>query len=567
MIKVNNQLIILIFLISFFIYGPFIYKGGFGPQDDLVYVNQALGKTNIAQLTKDRVVYGTDYVASREVASRPVGMLGLTIANVLFQDNPTPYIIIQLSLWILCIINLSYTLKQTLGDRASLMFILLGQFPIFASTIVFSSFRFGEYGLSVFFWTLSLIFQHKYILNRRLYNYFTGYILLMLGLLSLSIILPLLVISALLPIIYENKQINDSFKKDIIKYGWQYIFPVILVAFIFFIYKVYGIRLYNVDSIPKGLEAGISIKSLLKFGYYFYVILVEVPIMLIELIPHLCNWYVLIIGLLLLSYFAIIRHNTGILSFQSKGTHNKIEKQFIVLVICSLGCGAFIFLISGYPSVTFGTYNRMLIPSFLLFSILVSYLINKSINGRWIYLSVVISFLWISSMIIQINNFIDSWEIRDKVYQDWTEKLNNSNLGPHPYVLACVPFFTRNNYNNEEVYFAHFFKAGLNLYGAPKIDAQVICWRSVARNDNYITALNFPIDFIKPKNLWYYEYDRDTGSSKLEKIETQFEIDQKLKEIFVNNINHHPIIFREKILIKFRELLIKKHDYLEITIV
>ena len=565
--KAKYWLYILIFLTSIFVYGPLIFKGGFGPMDDLPYIEQSLDKSNVLQLTIDRMIYDVDQTGSGGVAARPVSMLALTIANVLFRNNPTSYIIIQLSLWFLGVVFLSYTLKQTLGQRVAMIFLLLGPFPIFSSTIVFSSYYFAEYGLPVFFWSLSLIFQYKYVINRKLNNYFFGYIFLMLGLLSLSIILPLLLVSALLPIIYENK-LNDGFtKSDISKFGFRYVLPVVLVAFAFFAFKIYGTRLYNVDSIPKGLEAGISIKSLLKFGYYFYVILVEVPIMLIELIPHLCNWYVLIIGLLLLSYFAIIRHNTGILSFKSKRTHNKIEKQFIVLVICSLGCGAFIFLISGYPSVTFGTYNRMLIPSFLLFSILVSYLINKSINGRWIYLSVVISFLWISSMIIQINNFIDSWEIRDKVYQDWTEKLNNSNLGPHPYVLACVPFFTKNNYNNEEVYFAHFFKAGLNLYGAPKIDAQVICWRSVARNDNYITALNFPIDFIKPKNLWYYEYDRDTGRSKLEKIETQFEIDQKLKEIFVNNINHHPIIFREKILMKFRELLIKKHDYLEITIV
>ncbi len=554
MIKVNNQLIILIFLISFFIYGPFIYKGGFGPQDDLVYVNQALGKTNIAQLTKDRVVYGTDYVASREVASRPVGMLGLTIANVLFQDNPTPYIIIQLSLWILCIINLSYTLKQTLGDRASLMFILLGQFPIFASTIVFSSFRFGEYGLSVFFWTLSLIFQHKYILNRRLYNYFTGYILLMLGLLSLSIILPLLVISALLPIIYENKQINDSFKKDIIKYGWQYIFPVILVAFIFFIYKVYGIRLYNIDSIPKGLETGISINSFIKCGYYFFVILFEVPIMLIDVIPHLENWYILIILALVFSYFRTISNFKDKSLLKSKDSTNKLETQFIVLVTSTLAFGSVIFFISGYPTVTFGGYNRMLLPSFLLLTIIVSYCMCRTLNTKWIYMSIVISFLWISSMNVQISNFVASWEIRHKVYKDWSSRMKNTNLGSKPYVLACVPFFTINNYNNEEVFLAHFYKAGLSMYGIDEVDGEVISWRSVSRNDNYMTVLNFPETFIKPENLWYYEYDGTNSESKLEKINTQLQLDSKLKQITVNNINYHPIIFREKILMKFRAL-------------
>jgi len=557
MIKVNNQLFILIILISVVVYGPFIYKGGFGPMDDLVYVEQALGETNILQLTINRVVYGTDYFESREVTARPVAMLALTTANVLFQNNPTPYIILQLFLWFLCIVLLSYTVKYTLGQRVAMIFLLLGIFPIFASTIVFSSYYFAEYGLPVFFWALSLIFQYKYISNRKLYNYFLVYILLMMGLLSLSIILPLLLVSALLPLIYENEVNGGSIKSNIYKFGFRYIFPVILVAFVFLAFKIYSNNLYNIGSIPKGLEAGISIKSLIKFGYYFYVILLEVPIMLIELIPHLGNWYVLIIGIFLLSYFAIIRNNSGIISFKVKGKNHGIEKQFILLVICSLGCGAFIFFISGFPSVTFSTYNRMLLPSFILFSILLSYLINKSIKSRWIYLSIVISLLWISSMIVQIDNFIKSWEIRDKVYNNWAEKLNNTNLGSQPHVLACVPFFTRNNYNNEEVYFAHFFKAGLNLYGAPEIDAQVICWRSVARNDNFITTLNFSIDYIKHNNLWYYEYEGETGGSKLEKIETQFEIEQKLEEINVNNINHHPIICREKILMKFREFAMK----------
>ena len=555
--KSNKILFVFIMIIFIVVYGPFILVGGFGPSDDLTYVEQGLNGISGIDLAIKRLKLGTPFTGEDDVSARPVSMIALSYANVIFKDYPRPYIIIQLCIWLATILLVSYTIKQILGSNVSMIFLLLSSFPIFASTTVFSSYYFAEYGLPVFFWALSLIFQYRYISNRKLYNYFLVYILLMLGLLSLSIILPLLLVSAFLPIIYENELNGGSIKEDIFKLGVRYILPVVLVAFVFFVFKVYGTRLYNIDTMPKGLEAGIGLKSLIKSGYYFYVILFEVPIMLIELIPHLGNWNVLICGILLLSYFVIIKSDRGTICLEGKRVHKRTEKQFIVLVLCSLACGTVVFFISGYPCVTFGYYNRMLVPSFLLFSILVSYLICKSIKNRWIYLSIVISFLWISSMIVQINNFIESWEIRDKIYRDWTGKLNNVDLGPKPYILACVPFFTENNYNNEEVFFAHFYKDGLNLYGSPEIDGQVISWRSIARSDNYMTFLNFPEGFTKPSNLWYYEWDIKTKQSKFEKIINQEQLDRKLLQININKINHHPIIMREKMLMKFRNLAMK----------
>ncbi|MBH30621.1 MAG: hypothetical protein CMG71_01350 [Candidatus Marinimicrobia bacterium] len=552
--KVNYQLIIVVSLISIFIYGPFIYEGGFGPQDDLIYVNHALGKSNIIELTIERLTSGIDYVASREVAARPIGMLGLTIANVLFQDNPTPYIIVQIILWTLTIINLSYTVKHTVGNRVAMMFILLGQFPTFASTITFSSFRFGEYGLSIFFWTLSLVFQRKYVINRRIHDYLIAYFLLTLGLFSLSIILPLLIMSALLPIVYENNINNNLISKsNILKYGWKYIFPVVLVGSLFLIYKIYGIKLFNVDSIPKGLEAGISLKSLIKFGYYFVVIFLEIPLMLLAVIPHLLNWDIAVIMILVLLFLYLIGNWEGRYLFES---NEKIEINFINLVKLTLGFASVIFLISGYPSVTFGGYNRMLIPSFLLFTVIASYYLCRTLNTNLKYVSLIIIFLWISSMNIQISNFIESWQIREYVYNDWSNKMKKTNLGEKPYVLACVPFFTSNNYNNEEVFLTHFYKAGLKIYGINEVNGEVICWRSISRNDNYMTVLNFSDKFIASKNMWYYEYDIKTQKSKLKKIKDQKELDNKLEEITANNINRHPIIYREKILMHLRSLVL-----------
>ena len=58
--KAKYRLYILIALISIVVYGPLIFKGGFGPMDDLPYIEKSLGKSNVLQLTIDRMIYDID---------------------------------------------------------------------------------------------------------------------------------------------------------------------------------------------------------------------------------------------------------------------------------------------------------------------------------------------------------------------------------------------------------------------------------------------------------------------------------------------------------------------------
>jgi hypothetical protein len=326
----------------------------------------------------------------------------------------------------------------------------------------------------------------------------------------------------------------------------RYVAPVVGIMFIFFIFKVYGARLFLPDtSSTYGVEP-ITLKSLLQACYYFFAIFVEVPMLLIESVPMLFRWQV-VVAFLLIIFFLI---NLKGLPRDSKETKRSIEKPFILLVFLTLLAFSSVFFLSNYPSVTFGYYNKMMLPAVFLSSILLAWALQKTLDSWKIILTAVVVVLWVSSLVIQLDNFSRSWEIRKYVFKDIAEKLNNTELGEKPFVIANVPFFTLNNYNNEEVfYLAWDFSLGLKVFGLKKTAYTFpFCWRTVT-DSTYNPGHNMKNStaFFENENLWYYEYREESGKSKIEKIRGKSGFYEILKYTEDNNINNHPVILRERI--------------------
>jgi hypothetical protein len=221
-----------------------------------------------------------------------------------------------------------------------------------------------------------------------------------------------------------------------------------------------------------------------------------------------------------------------------------------------------IFIISGYPAVTFGHYNKMMLPSFVLISIIISMIINNIISSKYILIPIFISFTWISSMSIQLSNFVDSWDLRVNIFNDCVNKLNTTEIGPNPFLIACVPFFTDNNYNNEEVFWLSWdFQSGLQFFGAESITAFPFSWRSLFDDDKIIIKKNYIIyrfsKFSFDENLWYYEYDNKTKISKLIKIKNSIQFSNIIDNVKANKINYHRLIKRDKMRQNLKLLLSK----------
>ena len=537
----------IIALIILTIYGPFVLKGGFGPSDDLALLkDQGRGFYDLA----------TESITRLGHASRPIYGLIQVITIVIFGDNPIPYNVLKLVLWLSTVLGLSVTVRTAIGQRAAWIFVLLASLPIFTSSHIFASFQMG-YLLSVLFWSLSLILLRRHIIGRGTFNYYMSYFCLLLGLLSCEIILPLLVVTALLPMVYVvQEQWSGSIWGLFIR-ARRFVSPLILLSLGFLIFKVYLTKSYQLGEGSYGLSP-ISAKSLLQSGYYFFALLVEVPIMMIMVVPHLLQLGIILTSILIVLFFICLRKMKDVSVLAESGKHhgNK-ERYFLWIILISLISCFSIFILSGYPAVTFGNYNKMMLPSYLLVSILLASVMSKLIRTNWFVAVTGVSILWASSMIVQLNNFCDSWEIREKVLYDCAKKMNETNMGSEPYVLACVPFFTENNYNNEHAFWLSWdFSAGLKLYGLEKtLSAFPFCWQTLINPDYYSRHnINHHLDQLpEDANLWYYEFDLEKSQSSVRKMEDRTDLIEEFQRITNNKVNRHSIILREKIRMKLKD--------------
>jgi hypothetical protein len=202
----------------------------------------------------------------------------------------------------------------------------------------------------------------------------------------------------------------------------------------------------------------------------------------------------------------------------------------------------------------------MMMPTHFLGAILLSWYFRKMLNNKWIISAIFFSTLWCASMIIQIDKFIDSWEIRKTVLSDCTEKLNNVELGKEPYLIASVPYFIKNNYNNEHVFWLSWdFSSGLKLFGSEKLSSAFpFCWQTLINPDYYVNHnINHHITKLPENvNLWYYEFDLEKSISTLRRIDNCADLEREFQRIVTNKVNYHPIIFRQRIRMKLKEWII-----------
>ncbi|MEE9168067.1 MAG: hypothetical protein V3U24_11500 [Candidatus Neomarinimicrobiota bacterium] len=368
--------------------------------------------------------------------------------------------------------------------------------------------------------------------------------------------------SALLPVIFEMEGRKSLSKDEFLKASIYYILPIVLIALFFFIFKVYVSKLYQVGDGTYGLSP-ISLKSFMQATYYFFVLVCEVPLLLIDTLPLLFRWQVLIIAVLMIGFFILLRKSAGANQrTKLKVSEKPRERLFVGLVVISLISCATIFLLSGYPAETFGHYNKMMVPSLILLSIFLAWGVKKVLTSVWMVLALLLFILWPSSMVIQLDNFVESWRTRKEVLSDCVLQLNKTDLGENPYLIACVPFFTQDNYNNEHVFWLSWdFKSGLEMFGARPVSAFPISWRSLGDDDRVVIGdkyINYRFSkFPVNGNIWYYEFDQDKNRSRLERIIDKQNLEAQFQRIREYRINYHPIILRERIRMGLKKKVMK----------
>ena len=455
-------------------YIPLILYGGFGTSDDIsLLVNTP--NSYIEALQQSLIRSGH--------SSRPMYAFVQITSLFIFKDHHFLYTIYRLFLWLVIAFLLIRIFELQLKGISKLFFCFFISFPIFISAHFFNAFQTG-YLWAIIFWLCSMFFIEGTYKTKGLKRIKTSAFFLIMALLSCEIVFPLFLLNLLFPLSINGFKWHLKSKSKLFKTHFS---MVCFVLLFFALFKVFIAPLYQIETGVYGFN--LSYNSLIQSLYYFFCLFIEIPLLLMEVIPFYKYMPLIFVTFFIFPVFILLkkrREIDSILIFPY--ARNTTSYFLITLCFCSL-----VFLFSNYPSVTYGNYNKMLLPSFILISILLSNLFSFLFKTRfWLLITCVLS-LWVSSMFIQVQNVCESWEKRNFVSQHIVEKIKPHNDNELKLVLCDVPFYLKNNYNDEHVFWTTWdFDAFLKLKGAPK-NKKYLPY-------NYNTLVNSSIDSVNNIN-------------------------------------------------------------------
>ena len=421
---------VLLFSFAFLPVIPFL---GFGVSDDLAFVGN---------MVSDYLV-DLKYSLSRSGhISRPLYGFVQTTTLHLFKDQFIFYNILRLSIWLMIIYQSILVFESFFGERKKWVFVFFVSFPVFSSAHLFNFFQMG-YLLSLLFYLCALV-QIKDKNGGFTEEKYWSYILFtLLALFSCEIIFPLIAF----PIIY-----NYLGKWKALLYSKLFRWSI-LILILYVIFKFLIGPLYQIEGDVYGFAP--SKNSILQALYYFVVILAEIPLLLLEVVPFYFSEPALWLSVLVVPFIYQIRSRNEFI----------INKKLVYSIAITIALCSLIFLISNYPAVSFGFYNKMMLPVHVCYSILISVLCLHLLKTRFYIVSYVLALLWFASMEMQTINSMRSWDLREQKLKEYAKVLNVENHHSD-YVFIEAPYFLSSNYNNEHVFSLNDdFQGGLAYFG------------------------------------------------------------------------------------------------------
>lgn len=539
--KKKNIILILIFGIILFIsYKNYILNNGFGSGDDisnLIFIGKA--DSSLVE------TFRSSYFNPTNIA-RPISTLLKVLTFKIFQENLILYNLTSFLTWFTIILILSISVKKIFGNITRLIFIILGSFPFFSSIIFFENYLFTSYMASIFFWSISLLFMIKYSEKKSASNLILGTLFLILSILTLEYVIPLLILNLLIPIInFYKSDVEKKYNLKSIFKEHKFIQIILLVILLFLIFKFLSVRIFFKNESVYGFAFN-GLDSFLQSAYFFIMIIVELPILLFKTLFYISEIkYALIFFMLLIFYLYLSKTQINYVPI-------KLHKNyFFYAFILSLISCLIIYFLSFYPATSYGYYNRMTLPSFILLTILTSVIFQKMIASKKlvnIFFVIVISFLWLSSLNIQIDNFVKSWNIRKDILNKVSEQTKKVENFTDKILILNAPYYLSNNYNNEPVFFTTWnLRSHFYLLNKKKVLAWPISHRIISDKNYYPSHnINNFYQVIKNKKFLYLEIS-EGNELKVYNFSDYEELKVYLEKLKKRKINNHDLIFREKI--------------------
>ncbi|MBD1208733.1 MAG: hypothetical protein H9535_09900 [Ignavibacteria bacterium] len=516
-------------------YLPYIFGGGSFMIDDLMM---------IVQSHFDKSVWKT-FVFWNTLGGggmRPLGSTFFALTPPLFGTNPIPYILLNTACWIAAIALVSRVVKDYCGESAALWFTVLGIIPTIASSTIFEPIVMIIGSSSTLFWALSLWNLQEYLKGKKTLNLILTYLLVIIGLLIYEVSAPLLLITALLPLLptLANHRWSESLvRREALRYGAPVALVIIgLALFQKLIVPLYGVSLSRLSARPLGDMAR-------SFGRWLFSVVIDTPVMLVSSLTHYgaglfvrWDWWLLVLAVV--AFVVILRKAVPELATTNKSQRER-QLFLAMIVLTLLGCSA-LAVFSGFNMRVEGIENRFLGSTWILLSILLAAAFARLQHGFGVIVPALIVVMTYFSFMIQAQNYIANRRLQEAVINDSFTKLQAEQIQPGAFIIGNVPIYANNNFNNEVVFaYRHDFGGQLKMRFDSKTlidEGQVVnVNREAPTNDTTRFFLSRDRDTVMTGNLtglmkrplngnvWWYEYDQYTQASRLVRLRDSLHFD------------------------------------------
>lgn len=438
-------------------------------------------------------------------SNRPLAPLPITLSTFLFQTHFSLYLILNSFLYLLSIFITARIISYLVGNFSATTFILIAAIPCIAMPLIASPINQLTATLSFVFWATSLNSLFNYCFQGKNSQYLLAYLLLLCGFLTYEVILPLLVLSALLPHLLDK----NIFNSNRIRYLVKYILPILLILVIVILWqKIIAPQFMEVDSRLK-FEPSQILAKIHTWAHVFYAQLPSLFLKSIDLI----STYDILSGIVLVATFYLSWRFYRLQPNQLKGSF-----YFVLTGILCFFASSLIFILSGESATSWGYQARGLSSTWFAFAILLSGLVSSNFPSipirNYIFTPMVIIVTCLSLLVfsIQRDNYVKSWKLQQFIIKDALNLIKLNKLTPDATVIGNVPKFLNPNFNDEIVFSQSWdFGAALSIY----TQSLVISGAVIDSRRGDFKKVQFQGDSIildgwwkgHTSNMWFYDFD------------------------------------------------------------
>lgn len=460
-------------------------------------------------------------------SNRPLAPLPITALTLLLGTWYSAYLLINCLIYLTAIGLCAKVIHTITGFKSAITFFVFAAIPIIAMPVITSPINQSTATVSFLLWSSSLISLLSFIQTKRAIYWVTTYGFLLLAFLTYEVILPLLVLTVLLPWIWDAKKFTLLSPQ----YWIRFILPIVVVLVMVTLWqKGIAPQFMEVDSRLKFIPA----HAIAKLHTFFSVFYRQIPALFLKMPPYL-QW-----GSLIAAFFGLLSLTICRFITASPLTSSiaKVQHRFLwAALLCFLSSSS-IFILSDESAVSGGYQARGLSSTWFAFAIFLAAInpASKILRTFWTWILSIFFVLCVLCFSVQREQTIAAWQMQLSIIADANQLIAQNVISPKASILGDIPHYLPNNYNDEIVFSQPWdFGSALAITNSnqilpgPVIDSSRGELRQLKLENGIVTAQNFAGANLD--NFWAYQFDVATNKGSILRISTPDQFDAFIKSI------------------------------------